>query len=528
MNLRLIDSLDRPNAPAGPAPPARSAGPLWLWPVAAIALACPATAVLALAWPFLQPLAREFDAALREHAELVRYALVGSVVLGLALVGWRLFHWAAAGAFLSLERTPVHRGDLRAYVGPQAGQLALRHYDVLEADAANPTKNASTYGPHTASHWSYRYDGAAPPAALEAEPVPPALPARGLRELVAAGDVGGTGRTLFVGHSEASGAPLKIDMDGTGFIGLGGKSGQGKSNTGLLLLTQAAYQGWAVFACDLHYHKRESLLRRAEPVSGRIERQATTAVEIAHTIRLVDQIGRRRLAGQDHADVTVFLVIDEFTHLVISQQLPREILELLPAMAIAYRGVGVHGLLIGHDFGAKSLGQNYGRVLRGALTTAMAHRMTPDAAEFLLPAGYAKAAEGLSTGRALVFNDTTEAPVRVAVPFLRAEDVSWAAQGTPPKPYAPRVLAAPAQPATPPAAAQPARTVPPTVKIAEPTIPDQVLWFLQAHPREEFDSTIIARRLSLDPAVVQTALGRLVQDQTVRRRGRPRNYLYSI
>jgi hypothetical protein len=532
MNLRLIDSLDRPNAPAGPAPPmTASPAPAWLWLVAIVAVCAFGGALLWLLRPFVEAILVEFQAALGEYASFIRLVLVAGFVAVLALIIRRLWHWSERGGLVQLENGhPVHRADLRQLVTPEATQLALRHYDVLEANAANPTRNATTYGPSTNSSWSYRYDGNEAPPVVEAEPLPLALPSHGLKELVAAGDVGGTGRTLFVGHSLTDGAPLKIDMDGTGFIGLGGKSGQGKSNTGLLLLTQAAYQGWAVFACDLHYHKRESMLRRAEPVSGLLARQATTAAEIADAIRTVDRIGRNRLEGRVPADTTVLLIIDEFTHLVISQQLPKEILDLLPAMAIAYRGVRVHGLLIGHDYGAKSLGQNFGRVLRGALTTAIAHRMTPDAAEFLLPAGYAKAAEGLSTGRALVFNDSTEEPIRTQIPFLRADDVSWAARGTPPKPYAPRQIAA-APVVTPPpsyAAPAPQRNVEPTEKLKELTIPEQVVLFLQSNPRMEFDSLTIARRLGIDAPLVQTALTKLVADRQVRRGGKPRNYLYSI
>jgi hypothetical protein len=56
----------------------------------------------------------------------------------------------------------------------------------------------------------------------------------------------------------------------------------------------------------------------------------------------------------------VILVIDEFTNLVWRDALPADIYRILPSMAIEYAGVGVHGVIISHDYSRAGLGNELG------------------------------------------------------------------------------------------------------------------------------------------------------------------------
>ena len=244
MNLihRQVDSLDVPNAPIGPAAPRPERAPTWLWLVAIVAVCLFGATLVVLLYPFVQALLREFDAALVEYAGVIRLALVGAVVLVILIAVMRLYHWAQAGAFLRLENQhPMHRQDLRAHVAPAVPSLLGRHYDVLEAEAGNPTRNVVTYGPH--SSWSYRYDtnetGAPPIEALPEQPAP-ALPAFEagrpvLQQLYDRGHVVRSGSSLLVGFAEG-GVPQYIEMPGCGFVFVGGQPRSGKTTLVKLLM----------------------------------------------------------------------------------------------------------------------------------------------------------------------------------------------------------------------------------------------------------------------------------------------------
>jgi hypothetical protein len=130
---------------------------------------------------------------------------------------------------------------------------------------------------------------------------------------------------------------------------------------------------------------------------------------------------RRRVQGD--ADRTpVVLILDEFTNLVIRKLLPDDVLAVLPAMAMEYAGVGVHGIIIGHDWNARLLGGDLGAALRRAITHRLICRSDAQNAEFLLPnAALARQAASLSKGQALYWG--TEAPAVVSIPRMGAEDL---------------------------------------------------------------------------------------------------------
>ncbi|HEX9440893.1 MAG TPA: hypothetical protein VF909_14500, partial [Roseiflexaceae bacterium] len=200
------------------------------------------------------------------------------------------------------------------------------------------------------------------------------------------------------------------------FIGVGGQPRVGKTTLVTLLLAQAALLRWHIALGDPHVHKQDGLIQRCTPLSGHCFRQAATPEEIAAMIRLIDKIGRRRVQGD--ADRTpVLLVLDEFTNLVIRKLLPDDVLSALPAMAMEYAGVGVHGIIIGHDWNGRLLGGDLGAALRRAITHCLVCRTDAQNAEFLLPSAVlARQAASLAKGQALYSG--SEAPALISIPRL--------------------------------------------------------------------------------------------------------------
>jgi hypothetical protein len=137
---------------------------------------------------------------------------------------------------------------------------------------------------------------------------------------------------------------------------------------------------------------------------------------IAAMIRLVDKIGRRRVQGD--ADRTpVLLVLDEFTNLVIRKLLPDDVLAALPAIAMEYAGVGVHGIIIGHDWNGRLLGSDRGAALRRTITHRLVCRTDAQNAEFLLSnAALRRQAAGLPKGQALYWGSEAPAVIRIPPP----------------------------------------------------------------------------------------------------------------
>jgi nucleoid-associated protein YgaU len=219
------------------------------------------------------------------------------------------------------------------------------------------------------------------------------------------------------------------------------------------------------------------------------------------------------------------LVLDEFTNLVIRKLLPDDVLAALPAMAMEYAGVGVHGIIIGHDWNGWLLGGDLGAALRRAMTHRLICRSDAQNAEFLLPnAVLARQAASLTKGQALYWGG--QAPALISIPRLGPEDLTYAAQGVAPRPYAPRLTAppsvsAPTMPSAPVAVSAvpiwPPRPVPPTERLPEPTIPEQIVDLLVARA-EWLTSTEIALSLGMDVKIVRNMLTPLERKRAIVRR----------
>jgi len=307
-----------------------------------------------------------------------------------------------------------------------------------------------------------------------------------LAQLRQMGHVCRSGNSMLTGYS--AGQPAYIELPECGFIGIGGQPRVGKSSTSLLLIEQAILSDWHVFVGDPHIQKADGLLSRCRPFSGRLAKQAVTPDEIADLIRLVDKIGRARVNG-DRDRVPVILVLDEFSNLVWRDMLPPDVLGILPSMAAEYAGVGVHGILIAHDWSKSSLGGDLGAALRRAITHRLIHRMDAGNVEFLLPKGssaQARAVASLDVGRALYWGP--EGATMVAVPWLGEDDARYAAQGRPEQPYAPRT---PAQ----------IQAVAPTMPLVM-TVQDLIVNLLTTRPW--LSSTEIAAALNVDVRTIRT------------------------
>jgi len=353
-------------------------------------------------------------------------------------------------------------------------------------------------------------------------------------QLIVRGDIDRSGRSLLVGYA-ADQTPQYIEMDSCSTIIVGGQPRAGKTSTVKLLLAQAAYMGWHIAVADPHIRKKDGLLNVCQPISGAFIKQAVEPDEIAAMIRWVDKIGQKRLDG-DKIDAPVLLVIDEFSNVVLREWVPKDVLALLAAMTMAYAGVQVHMLIIGHDFSAKLLGGSLGTSLRRATTHRIVHKIAADAAEMILPsAAWGRVAADLGTGSAVYWGEGS--PLPLTVPWIQGEDLIVAARGRAPKPYALRQL--PAAPAPvqqrvitsglPPTQRVPSahlRAAPPTAPMVI-TIQEQIVDLLRITP-DWLTSGDIAQALRAEPGTIANALTKLSRAKTIqpRRSQRPGRETY--
>jgi hypothetical protein len=503
------------------APPKGAPSPLWR---IALAVAVLSTLALIVAlWPALWAI----GGALASWSGAIAVLLIlagGGLLLGglglLAAYGWRLFGHARQAHLVPLPGgLPLRIADVRQIAVQEAHFALDRHYAAQLAEAERATPLLTSQNQHI-----HIEGGMAPIEDAAQLPQLPQLPSGSggtLAQFHSAGHVCRSGNSLLVGYSD--GQPQYIELPECGFVGIGGQPRVGKSTTSLLIIEQAILSGWHVFIGDPHIQKADGLLSRCRPLSGRLAKQAVTPDEIAIMVRTVDKIGRRRVQG-DTDRTPVLLIVDEFSNLVWRDLLPADVLAVLPSMAAEYAGVGVHGVLIAHDWSKASLGGDLGAALRRAITHRLIHRMDPGNTEFLLPKGssaQARAVQGLEKGRALFYGP--DGGVMVTVPWLTDTDAAYAAQGTPPRPYAPRPALA--------AAAAPAPRVPPTLRVPQQpprqpapptvpmiiTVPEQIFDLLRART-SWMTASEIAAALRIDEHVIRTEIKALVNTGQVSRR----------
>jgi len=526
---RVVDSLDAPNAPPAvilpdyDAPPRRgslSGPPSGLRWVVAAACSLVAVAIVAMLAVPGWTLGQEIAWAIEAEAGLVRWLvraglIVGAVAAALALLGLARWLWLRAdrAALVRLPGdAPMLVSDVRRYGAQLAAEAQRQHFEVQGRWAdASLWRGTSTYAPHVVHRADRAAAGEAPPA--QPAPAAPLLDAArpALAQLADKGLLRSDALLVGFDGQEAQ----YIDLALAGFVAIGGQARSGKTSTAIGLMAQAARDGAALIVCDPHARVAHGLLHRATALSGCFERQAVTDDEIAAAIALVAKIARRRLDGQDRADPTVLLVVDEYTALVARRALPDDVLAALLAVAVEAPKVKVHGLLLAQDWSSRLLGSQLGASLRRVVTHRIVHRCDPGNADFLLPsAAHARQVAGLQRGHALFWPaDGPPGPVRV--PYLAdSADLTFAAGRRPPRAYVPRP-APQLAPAAPPAAPPPPLTLAARIKTL----------LADGQPR---DSLSIARELGEDKGLVQTTLTRLAQAGDVQRAGSPRCYTYSV
>ena len=321
--------------------------------------------------------------------------------------------------------------------------LAMMRQLELSGQAQIARANASGNVPHNyAPHISVSTPKSAAPAELPfVDAPPPELPAERpalallpgectLAALQRTGIIARSGNSLHVGNAVADGTPIYLELATWGALALGGKSRTGKTSRTVYYLAQAALAGWRLVVCDKHGGggKQDALLAKV----GMLENSfllpaAVSQTDINRRIQQVYTIGKRRLDNADTSRYPILLIVDEFTNLVINDWLTDTTLDQLMSIANEHAGVNVHALIIGHDWSASCLGKERGAAFRRITTHRIAHRLDAQGAQFLLPSGMGKMAEGLTVGQALYVDETAE-PILVDAPLLHDEDLRYAAE----------------------------------------------------------------------------------------------------
>lgn len=272
---------------------------------------------------------------------------------------------------------------------------------------------------------------------------PPALlPALSGREvmierLIHSGLINRSGNSLLVGFA-APDKPLYIELEDTGFIALAGMPRVGKSATATLLAGQVMLiPDSIVIVCDKHGKKPDSLIARLAPLAHRLARAAIDTDEIIAAIDFWHEIGSNRLLeDDDRVYPPCLLIIDEFTAMILLSLLPPSTLQKLVSAAVEFPKIQAHGLIIGHQWTGKLLGNALGAPLRRVTTQRIIQRIDPQDAEFLIPAAYAKQAQTLSDGRALFMGASQPTPIEMMIPYMTADDLAYLAKMLPPAPGA--------------------------------------------------------------------------------------------
>ena len=391
-----------------------------------------------------------------------------------------------------------------------------RYYDNLDVWAAHSDyRNLHSLSTNYSNRQDVRSETSAPPAAtptvLPVNPGAPLLPQLEQRGLI-------TPDKLLVGFADQQ--PHQFNLKLTGFMGLAGKQGSGKTTTALLALAQAARHNWRVIICDKHGEQDEGLITRAQPLRGCFIRQAIELPDIIAAIQWYMQLADNRIHQRVPVDTRILLVIDEFTSMVLRRELPDDLLEQLTAAATEYRKVACHGLIIGHQWSHRSLGAS-GAMLRRALTHSIVHRIADDDAELLLPRGNYQV-ESLQPGQAIIDNGGDIQ--RVQVPALTGKDIQHAAgehtASTPAQISAPTSYhASPLPPTT--------RAASPTAQLPPLTVAEEIITLLH-HRDQPISAHEIASYIGKDIRHIRKELTRLTKDQQVTRSGNTGSYRYAI
>jgi hypothetical protein len=188
------------------------------------------------------------------------------------------------------------------------------------------------------------------------------------------------------------------------------------------LAAQSALQGATFVVVDKHADAADdSLGATLEPLSSCYRCEvASTERAILDAVRLVADIGERRISGQDPNKLPIILWVDEATALLAHSKIGPALAELLETIAQQYRKRAVYASISGQIWTADRSGGS--SALRDSLASVLAHRMKRNQARLLVPSDEAVTVERLHPGQALLWRTSGVSEV-ITIPNTTGADV---------------------------------------------------------------------------------------------------------
>jgi hypothetical protein len=338
-----------------------------------------------------------------------------------------------------LRRRPLVLPDRRGLMPIDRGQVAdltaiaiglMEHHQHASGAATLAGARRPVLPQHYAPHISIKQDVVRPAPAVPALPAPEqvAQPIKvpTFAELLASGQIGAD-TPLILGFDVQTGEAITGGLNSVYSMLLGGLAGSGKTTSQRYLSSVIALKGGRFVVCDPHGDSGdESLASTLAPLSSAF--LCGVAIEdndILQAVRLVADIGERRIKGKDQSRELVMLWVDEVTSLLQKEKIRGELGGLIEEIARQYRKVNVFCSASGQNWSAARTGGN--SALRESFSSVICHRLRRTSARMIVPAGDAALVEHLPPGQALLWRASGEASV-VVVPNCTTRDVEGVAR----------------------------------------------------------------------------------------------------
>lgn len=345
------------------------------------------------------------------------FALVVGIVLaafgGLAFLGARAWHHRGLVMPTEDGRVPVHLKTLRT-TGADVEQMRNAGRVAFE-----DSRRLIPQGTHTAS---ISHPGAIVDAEIvDAEIVEPVRDVPPLSALLRDGLIR-PGR-FCIGFG-LDGQPIYGTWEDFCTIGAGGTMGTGKSNDGAFYLAQVLAVGGIGYVADPNAGHSQSLANRlgkmAEMLAAPVAKMPPDILELVQKVR---RILAERIATNDEGEVPIILLIDEFTAIMLDDDLAEALPKLLSIINTQGRKYGVFVFLLAQLWGAEMTG---GTKVRNLLAGRICHNLPMQEARNLLglpAAAMPKDIAELQRGECYV-RTLTGALHRVTIPLVDAEGVA--------------------------------------------------------------------------------------------------------